>query len=181
MRAYAKNNKGTYYGDVFTVKTLDGIAKIGINNEKEIYLDNIKNYSQGNTYILQKVTKSYKSIMNLMQQLSNKMKNISQLFKSLLDKSIKYFDSHNTSETFNIMSQFMNDWARIEDNQIKIMNENIREYFRYIKNEFNYLHEMANKVNNCKTNYIKSREKLLMTKENLFQKQEVELWQLKDS
>ena len=162
------------------VKTLDGIAKIGISNEKEIYLDNIKNYSQGYTYILQKVTKSYKSIMNLMQQLSNKMKNISQLFKSLLDKSIKYFDSHNTSETFNIMSQFMNDWARIEDNQIKIMNENIREYFRYIKNEFNYLHEMANKVNNCKTNYIKSREKLLMTKENLFQKQEVELWQLKE-
>ena len=162
------------------IKTLDGIAKIGITNKKEIYLDNIKNYSRGNAYILQKITKSYKSLMNIMQQLSNKMKNISQLFKQLLDKSIKYYDSHNTSETFNIMSQFMNDWAKIQDNQIKIMNENIREYFRYVKNEFNYFNEMANKVKSCKNNYTKAKEKLLLTKENLFLKQEVELWQLNE-
>ena len=162
------------------MKTSDGSIKIGINNEKEIYLDNIKNYAQGNAYLLQKVTKAYKSLMNIMKQLSDKMKNISELFKKLLDKSLKYYDSHNTSETFNIMSQFMEDWSKIQNSQIKIMNENIREYFRYVKNEFNVFKDMAIKVNNSKAQYIKAHEKLLNTKETLFQKQEIDLWQLKE-
>ena len=162
------------------MKTSDGFIKISINNEKEIYADNIRNYAQGNAYLLQKVTKAYKSLMNIMKQLSDKMKNISQLFKMILDKSLKYYDSHNTSETFNIMSNFMEDWSKIQSNQIKIMNENIREYFRYVKNEFIAFKEMAIKVKNSKTQYTKAQEKLLNTKEMLFQKQDVDLWQLKE-
>jgi len=74
----------------------------------------------------------------------------------------------------------MDDWGNIQKKQIKIMNENIREYFRYIKNEFNSLKEMATKVKNSRIQYFKANEKLLNTKENLFQKQEVDLWQLKE-
>ena len=162
------------------LKTMDGIIDIGVNKEKEIYLDNIKNYAQGNYHLLQKITKSYKSMMNIMQQLTDKMKHISQLWKLVLDRSIKYYDSHNTSETFNIMSKLMDDWGNIQKKQIKIMNENIREYFRYVKNEFNSLKEMATKVKNSRIQYFKANEKLLNTKENLFQKQEVDLWQLKE-
>ena len=162
------------------MKTMDGVIKIGINKGREIYLDNIKNYAQGNVYLLQKITKSYKSLINIMQQLSEKMKDISKLFKLVLDKSIKYYDSHNTSETFNIMSQFMEEWSKIQKNQIKIMNENIREYFRYVKNEFNGLNEMANKVKNSRMHYAKAYEKLLNTKETLFQKQDIDAWQLKE-
>ena len=162
------------------MKTMDGYIKIGINKEKVIYSENIQNYAQGYSYLLQKITKSYKSLMNIMQQLSDKMKDISKLFKLVLDKSIKYFDSHNTSETFNIMSKFMEDWSNIQKNQIKIMNENIREYFRYVKNEFNGLKEMSIKVKNSKNQYIKANEKLHATKENLFTKQDLDLWQLKE-
>ena len=162
------------------MKTLDGLINIGISKEKEIYLDNIKNYSKGNAEILDKIAKSFKSLMEIIYQLSNKMKSISQLFKDLHDKSIIYFDSHNTSETFNIMIKFLVDWANIQENQIKIMNLNLREYFKYVKNEFISLKEMANKTKNCKINYEKAKEKLLITKENLFQKQEVDLWQLKE-
>ena len=162
------------------MKTLDGLINIGISKEKEIYLDNIKNYSKGNSEILDKIVKSFKSLMEIIYQLSNKMKSISQLFKDLHDKSIIYFDSHNTSETFNIMIKFLVDWANIQENQIKIMNLNLREYFKYVKNEFISLKEMANKTKNCKINYEKAKEKLLITKENLFQKQEVDLWQLKE-
>ena len=162
------------------MKTLDGLINIGISKEKEIYLDNIKNYSKGNSEILDKIVKSFKSLMQIIYQLSNKMKSISQLFKDLHDKSIIYFDSHNTSETFNIMIKFLVDWANIQENQIKIMNLNLREYFKYVKNEFISLKEMANKTKNCKINYEKAKEKLLITKENLFQKQEVDLWQLKE-
>ena len=115
------------------MKTLNGLINIGISKEKEIYLDNIKNYSKGNVYILDKITKSFKSLMEIIYQLTTKMKSISDLFRKLYDKSVIYFDSQNTSETFNILIKFFEDWAKIQENQITIMNLNIREYFKYIK------------------------------------------------
>ena len=51
------------------IKTINGETDIGINQEKEIYFDNIKNYVKGNYQLLQKITKGYKSMMNIMQQL----------------------------------------------------------------------------------------------------------------
>ena len=72
------------------MKTLNGEINIEINNEKETYFENIKNYAKGNFQLLQKITRGYKSLMNIMQQLSNKMKDISKLWKLVLDKSITY-------------------------------------------------------------------------------------------
>ena len=162
------------------IKTMNGEINIGINNEKETYFENIKSYAKGNYTLLQKITKGYKSLMNIMQQLSNKMSDISKLWKQVLDKSVKYSDSHNTSETFNIMSKLMETWSEIEKSQMKVININIREYFRYVKNEFKELKEMSDRVQNSQTTYIKLKEKLLKTKETLFEKQDPETWQLKD-
>ena len=161
------------------LKTLDGQVNIEITKEKEIYFDNIKNYAKSNYQLLQKITKSYKSLLNIMQQMTDKMKEISLLWKQVFDKSVKYYDTHNTSETFNIMSKFMDSWAEIQRKQSTIMNENIREYFRYVKNEFHNVKEMAIRVKNSRTQYTKAQEKLLNTKESLFQKQDIELWQLR--
>ena len=163
------------------MKTLNGEINIEINNEKETYFENIKNYAKGNFQLLQKITRGYKSLMNIMQQLSNKMKDISKLWKLVLDKSITYSDSHNTSETFNIMSKLMDDWSEIQKSQIRVINVNIREYFRYVKNEFNGLREMSDRVQNCQSTYIKFKDKLLKTKEALFEKQDPETWQLNEA
>ena len=162
------------------IKTMNGEVNIGINNEKEIYFDNIKNYVKGHYILLQKITKGYKSIMNIMQQLSNKMKDVSKLWKQVFDISIKYSDGYNTSGTYNIMSKLMEDWSEIQKSQMKVINIDIREYFRYVKNEFNGLKEMTERVQNAKSTYIKFKEKLQKTKETLFEKQDPETWQLKD-
>ena len=162
------------------IKTLSGEVDIGIDTEKEVYFENIKNYAKGHYQLLQKITKGYKSLMNIMQQLSNKMKDISKLWKQVLEISIKNNDSHNTSETFNIMSKLMEDWSEIEKSQMKVININIREYFRYVKNEFNGLKEMSDRVQTSKNTYTKLKEKLQKTKETLFEKGDVDTWQLKE-
>ena len=115
--------------------------------------------------------------MNIMQQLSNKMKDISKLWKQVLEISIKNNDSHNTSETFNIMIQFMSEWAKIQQNQIKITNENIREYFRYVKNEFHSIKDLSLKVDTNKEIYMKAFDKLMTLKEKVF-KQDISTWGL---
>ena len=40
----------------------------------------------------------------------------------------------------------MSSWTETEKNQIQILNINVREYFRYIKNEYQSMHDMSDIV-----------------------------------
>ena len=113
-----------------------------------------------------------------MQQSSEKMKEISDLWKTIYEKSIKYSDSYNTSQSYHIMSKLMEDWSESHKQQLNIINIKIREYFRYIKNEYHSISDLASKVDANKSLYNKSFEKLYVNKENLFKEQDLTLWGL---
>lgn len=159
------------------VKTLSGELKVTINKEKEIYFANIKDNMDLNIELLQKLTKGYKGLIVLMEQINDKMKEISEIWKDIYKKSIKYYEKENTAETYNIMSKVMDDWKEINKKQRILINEGIREYFRYVKNEFCAIKDLAVKVDNNRVIYIKAFEKLMSLKENVF-KQDVSNWGL---
>ena len=160
------------------VKSLTGEILVSINKEKEIYFENIKDNVELNEEILQKITKSYKDLILLMDQLNEKMKEISGLWKDIYKQNIKYFEKANTTTSYNIMSKIMMDWSEINKKQKILLNERIREYFRYIKNEFQGLKELTLKVENNKIIYAKAFDKLMTQKESLF-KQGISYWGLK--
>ena len=159
------------------VKSLTGEILVSINKEKEIYYENIKDNVELNEDLFQKITKSYKDLILLMDQLSEKMKEISGLWKDIYKKNIKYYEKANTTTSYNIMSKVMMDWSEINKKQKILINEGIREYFRYIKNEFHGLKDLALKVENNKSIYVKTFDKLMAQKENLF-KQDILYWGL---
>ena len=159
-------------------KTLEGDIKISVTKEKEMYLQNIEDNCNINEELLQKVTKSYKSLMLLMAQVSDKMKEISNLWKLVHEKSIKYFDVHNTSQTYYILSKVMENWAEAEKQQMDILNINVREYFRYIKNEYHSMGELSDVVDANKELYKKAFDKLYFNKENLYKQQDLTQWGL---
>ena len=72
----------------------------------------------------------------------------------------------------------MNTWAETEKQQIDILNVYVREYFRYIKNEYHSMNDMAQVVEVRKSIYKKALEKLDNTKENLFKQQDLTQWGL---
>ena len=76
-----------------------------------------------------------------MSQASDKMKEISVLWKQVHEKSVKYMDFFNTAKTYDILSKVMSTWAETEGEQIDILNIHVREYFRYIKNEYHSMHD----------------------------------------
>ena len=117
-KKYGKITSPTHIGEI---KTLEGDIKISISKEKEMYLKNIQDNCYLNEELLQKVTKVYKSLMLLMYQCCDKMKEISLLWKQVYEKSIKYLDVHNTSQTYNILSKVMSSWADTEKEQIEII------------------------------------------------------------
>ena len=159
------------------VKSLTGELKVTISKEKEIYLENIKDNCDLNEQLLQKITKGYKALILLMEKLSEKMKELSELWKDIYKKSIKYFEKPNTSTSFDILSKIMIDWSEINKKQKILVNEGIREYFRYIKNEFHSIKDLALKVDTHKALYVKAFDKLMTMKENTF-KQDISTWGL---
>ena len=159
------------------VKSLTGELKVTVSKEKEIYLQNIKDNCDLNEESFQKITKSYKGLILIMEQLSDKMKEISELWKDIYKKSLKYYEKENTTTSFNIMSKIMLDWSEINKKQKILINEGIREYFRYIKNEIHSIKDLSLKVDNYKTIYMKAFDKLMSLKENVF-KQDISTWGL---
>ena len=163
------------------IKTLDGNIKISVNKEKEIYLMNIKDNAEINESIIKRITKSYKNLIDLMHSVSDKMKEISELWKLMHEKSLKYYETINVTESYKIMNKLMEDLSNFENKKIEMMNNNIREYFRYIKNEFHSMKDLAAKVDTNKDIYNKALEKLNTNKENLFKQQDLTLWGLSEN
>jgi hypothetical protein len=170
-------NKITSPSSLKHIKSLTGEINVGINKDKEIYFQNIKNNVDFNINTLQKITKGYKALMILMDQISEKMKEISQYWKEIFNANLQYYEKPNTIESYNILSKIMQDWSEANKRQKILMNEGIREYFRYIKNEFASLKELTQKVDNNKLIYNKAFEKLKSMKENIF-RQDFSTWGL---
>lgn len=177
-KKYGKITSPTHIGEI---KTLEGDIKISVSKEKEMYLKNIQDNSYLNAEFLQKITKAYKALMNLKKEIVIKMKEISCLWNQVYEKSVKYMDIHNTSRTYDILSKFMSSWAETEKQQSEIANIYVREYFRFIKNEYNSMYRMGEKVDNSKTIYKKALEKLETTKENLFKQQDLSQWEINET
>ena len=103
------------------IKSLEGDIKISVSKEKEMYLKNIQDNCYLNMELLQKITKAYKELMLIMSQSYEKMKEISFLWKQIHQKSIKFLDATNTSQTYDILSKVMSSWAETEKKQIQIL------------------------------------------------------------
>ena len=69
-------------------------------------------------------------------------------------------------------------WGDTLQKQSTIINVNIREYFKYIKNTFRSMKEFLNNVDTIKLNYYKSKRALIAKKEELFKKNDITKWDL---
>ena len=163
------------------IKNISGKIKVSINKEKEVYFMNIKDNTKLNESIMIKINKSYKNLIQILQSATDKMKEISNLWKLLYDKSLKYYETTYTSESYKIMNKIIEDFVISETKRINIMNTNIREYFRFMKNQFHVLNELASKVENYKEKYNKAMEKLKEDKEKLFKEQDINSWGLNEN
>ena len=162
-------------------KSLNGKIKISITKEKEVYFMNIKDNTKLNESIIKKINKSYKSLIGIMNNACEKMKEISDLWKLLSDKSQKYYETLSTIESYKLMNKITEELLVSETKKISFFNNNIREYFRFVKNEFHSLNNLANKVETWKDKYYKAFDKLKQDKEKLFKEQDINSWGLNDN
>ena len=181
------NNKKNEYNKIESpkfindFKTKTGFIKVSLSNDKEEYFKTIKENCLNYQITLSNITKAYKNLINTMINVSEQMKSIAEIWKSLGKMSEEYNDNQNTIDSFYALNKLMNDWSDIEKKSASILNIQIREHFRYIKNEFYSLEQLVNKVEKNKNTFIKNYDYLIYKKNNLFQSQNIPNWGLENN
>ena len=163
------------------IKTITGEMKLDISDAQETYFANIKDNANNNEVLMKKLLVSYKALLLSMIDTSNKMHETSEVWKQLFQNSQKYLENQQVTEVYSTMSKIFEDWAESEKRQASLINLEIREYMRYIKNEFRSMKELVTKADFNKTTFYKAEERLIWRKEDLFKRQEITRWELEPS
>ena len=173
----SKYNKLTPPKKVEEFNGVNGEINININKAKEFCADRIKLISENNETIMKKIIKEYKSLNVSIQEVVSKMKNISSIWDELYVKNINYSEKEVILSIYYYLAKLMGDWAKMQEEQINLINLKLKEYFRYIKNEYHSIKQYKN-YEESQNNFKKSSVKLKEKKEKLFEEKNINEWGL---
>ena len=156
----------------------NGIMTLGVKNEKEIYFQNIKDNSLYNQELLNKLNISLKQLKIQMDIFIQKIEEVTQIWQDLFKNSTKYFDDKNITNTYEQMTKLFTNWSESLKKQNTLIFVDIREYFKYIRNNFREMKYIIHSAENQKGNYYKIERNLISKKEELFKKGDVSKWEL---
>ena len=108
------------------------------------------------------------------------MKKISDLWLEFVKISEKLNEDKDSINSYLALNKLMMSSSEIEKKKIFIYNTQIKEHFRFIKNEYSSLEDLINKVETTKNDFYKEKDKLMSKKNELFEEGTVSNWKLED-
>ena len=88
---------------------LVGLLNVGISQDKEILLTNIKDNATINETLLKKLNTSYKALNTEFAVVSTRLMEISETWNQLFQNCVKYADNTYVTESYKYMSNFSKD------------------------------------------------------------------------
>lgn len=140
--------------------------------------ESIKSNFTTNQNELTKLVSSYKMLFTEMKQVSNRMVEISDIYSRIYKASVENSENENLIKSYASMEKLMKNWGYTELKQAMNIELEVREYFKFVSLEYNSIKELYDSYDYAKNLYIKSNEKLIKTKENLFNKGDVSKWDI---
>lgn len=140
--------------------------------------ESIKSNFTTNQNELTKLVSSYKMLFTEMKQVSNRMVEISDIYSRIYKASVENSENENLIKSYASMEKLMKNWGYTELKQAMNIELEVREYFKFVNLEYNSIKELYDSYDYAKNLYIKSNEKLIKTKENLFNKGDVSKWDI---
>ena len=135
--------------------TTNGKIKVNLANENEIYFQNILDNIDMNETLMKDIIHGYKSLFEIIKKLNEKIIEVGYLWKKFEAKSKKFYESSKIYTSYQIMKDYMKDWAEMNKRQIFEISENIIENLRYMKNEYANFRPFAERVNEKKELFFK--------------------------
>ena len=166
---------------VFSVSkavTIDGNANIEITENKEKYLNEIKDGSVQNENILKKINATIKALKEDLNNAVEKLSDISRNFTIMKDKAMKFKENNSVVQSYVEMSSMFENFSLYLSRQRNLIFVDLKEYFKFVKNNFRSMKDFVHKTENLKNTFYKSFKNLKIKKEELYRKQEVNKWDL---
>ena len=160
-------------GEVQEFREIDEKVKLSITDEKEGYLENIKDNTNININLFKKLNISFKLLFDEMNNVINRMNEISNTWEQIFKASEKYYDNNITCESYKQMSNLFKVWSKSLKEQNTVVNVDIREHFKYVRKNFHSIKDLANSIETYKNNYQKLSKNLMSKKDELFKKGEI--------
>ena len=164
------------------MKTLDGKIKL-VDFEKlentNNYFTNINNYIKYQNEIIQNIQSNlYKFNSNIISACLN-LEEVEKSFNNIYSFSQKVKLNDNISNVYLQYETFFKNWKRILMNEVIVIKEIVKSFFREIKGKSDNYSQLLDKQEYMKSDYINRSNKLNLKKETLYQKLDVKNFELK--
>ena len=159
-------------------QSLIGRINIEVKKEKEIFFENIKDNINFNETLLVKLNENLKLLKTQVENITIKIDEIVQIWIELCKTSTKYFDGDDIIQTYDQMSKLFTNWSDALKRHNNIIHVDIREYFKYVKNNFKSMKDLVYVVETNKNTFNKNERYLINKKEDLLRKGDINKWEL---
>jgi hypothetical protein len=159
-------------------QSLVGRVNIEVKKEKETYFENIKDNISLNESLLIKLNENFKQLKIQIENITLKIDEIAQNWNELCENSKKYFDGDDIVLTYEHMGKLFTNWSDALKRHSNVIHIDIREYFKYVKNNFKSMKDLVSIVESNKYHYNKNERYLINKKEDLFRKGDINKWEL---
>ena len=156
----------------------NGSANLQLNSKKIILFENIKDNVNLNETLLTKLNDNLKALKLQLDNLCTKLDEIVQNWDDLCQNSVKYYDSDEISKTYEYMHNLFKNWSECLKSHGNLIHIDIREHFKYTKNNFRAMKDLVTLVETHRNIYNKNERSLMNKKEELFKKGDTNKWEL---
>ena len=156
----------------------NGSANVQLSSKKIILFENIKDNINLNETLLTKLNDNLKALKLQLDNLCTKVDEIVQNWDDLRQNSVKYFDGDEIVKTYEYMHNLFKNWSDCLKSHGNLIHIDIREHFKYTKNNFRSMKDLVTLVETNRNTYNKNERSLMNKKEELFKKGDTNKWEL---
>ena len=158
--------------------SLDGKVNLLEDDYNEMYYTNIQKYNNVQKQLLDRINYNLKNYVTNINSACNNLEDVQRDFEFLsqLNKIIKMKEE--ITQTYEELFVFFKNWKRIMYNQMDLVNNYIRYFFKYISKENSAFNELIQERLKKKEEYTKENNKLIIIKEDLWNKKDINKWNI---
>ena len=158
--------------------SLDGKVNLLEDDYNEMYYTNIQKYNNVQKQLLDRINYNLKNYVTNINSACNNLEDVQRDFEFLaqLNRIIKMKEE--ITQTYEELFVFFKNWKRIMYNQMDLINNNIRYFFKYVSMENTAFNELIQDRLKKKEEYTKENNKLIMIKEDLWNKMDINKWNI---
>jgi hypothetical protein len=130
--SYSKQSPPTILKDF---ENIDGLIHLKITSENDAKAKLINVTVTTYEELFESLNESFKNLQVEMETVSTRLKEISNIFYKIHQCSEISQDLPDTINTYKLMTNLTGGWGKVYETQTKVINDDLREFFRYVKKE----------------------------------------------